>query len=322
MDLISLIVGAAGTLVTVLVAIKGRQLWTPKLELSVGHAETKDGLPRAVRSLRATTIVFGTVSNRRPRVAAIPFFLHNPSAVPITDLSLRVEYPGQQLLKDGLLYTVDGATRLIRLTEDPRSGRTAQTILGKAYVEFDVGLLRPRDTEVLTDFLFLHALDLAGQPSSQSSDERVVRATNRFRSVPGFQAFTPIDIVARSSNGVALATSLNLIWIVADSPATLSAHGDALASLAWSGRRPKPGVYLDLLKPIRRRRWAAVLRRERFSFLFLEGDGDTVGESPQQLGERTLNADLTIGIFQVPQWGLAGKEFDIEKLLGRRVRDV
>jgi hypothetical protein len=314
-SILGLAAGVIGTGVAVGVAVRARQLSVPRLQLSLGHDDLSKELPRAIRRIRTTALVMGSPRQTKPHVVAVPIFIHNRGGAPVTDLSLRLQYPSAFLLRDGAAVVDDavGRAAVFGMREAPE--REVVTLHNTALVTVNVGLVRPKDTMVVTEFLGLHPL----RPSDIDQDENDSLLNLRYAEIPGFQCLCPLRVFARASN-TSVSADVSVFWFRASSVESLTNFGDALAKRAWDGKRPAPGVYFDPLRPFQPRRWKPTSRKERFSYQFIENAKGALPESAQAIVEGTLKAEVAVGVHEVPPWSLLGKSYDVEEDIGWLLR--
>lgn len=324
--LISAAVGAVAAMLWIVSAVRGRQFSRPRLQVAIG-LPSDFKLSRAIRRVPLTTLLIGSPSSVKPNIVGIPIFLKNTSDIPITDVSLRIEYSSAHLITDGLCLFENSREKVVLKADVARSKREFVTALGTAHVSWDVGMLRPHDTAVVNEFISLHPLTDSSKTDGGWRDPRTVLASKRFAGLNGFQAFFVLNIVARSSNCAPLATSLNVIWSTANSLSALCTQAGQYALSAWNRKKPKPGLYFDPLRPIRLflpSRWtkwtkfSEIVSEERFSLIFLKDEYDPLAVTPQTLAERVLAANVGVVVVYTPPWGLTGEEFDLEMQLVKR----
>jgi hypothetical protein len=309
-------VGLIGTAISVAVVLRARQLSRPLLRLTIGHPSIDEELPGTARRTQTTTLIAGAPERILPHIIAVPFFIQNRSRIAITDLSLRIEYSSEHLLTDGTPISDPTQQPLVTLQMNAAAKREAMTVLDRAYISFDVGLVRPDDTVVLWEFLSVGSPVQRETSGSEPSDTRIVRALTRFQHVQGFRDFVILDVVARSSNCAALATSVNIIWSAVESPEALDRVGEECVANAWDGAKPPPGLYFDPLRIFRPRHLRRIVHEERLLLLFLGTAIGRYASSPKEIADRTLAAHFTTGVLYAPPWGLTGKAIDLAPILG------
>ena len=316
MDLLttlSFVVGAVGTALAIAAAVRGRQLSRPKLIVTIAPPEPDSGDPRAIRQASFGGLVVGTAQRTDARQFVCPILLRNQSAIPISDLVLRLEYSDEYLMKH--VVFVDGqkkAARVFRFKDD----REAFQISGMASVSLDIGLLRPGDSVMTADVIHLKRLRQSC-PRRELDDEDVAdRTQRRFSEATAVIGIVPINVYIRASNIPPQALTFALLWLQGESVAAVVDATAAVAHAAWEGRRPEPGHYFRLRLPALRK--PLLWRRERFRVLFIDGTGHAP-MNPDELLQETLTAQMGDSVVELPPWGLTGKSFDLSAVVGVRV---
>lgn len=305
LETVSLIFGIIGILFGLAVGVRGRQLSRPNLVLHLGFI-TPPYIPRKLRRLTKRPLFYGVQPKSRNYVIVPCYYLlENTSNLPISNVTLRLEYPRECLLDDSVI--VDNESSIVAFFRSSETlERTVQKFRTYVSVTYDVEILRPRERLVIPDVVKLPV----GRVAKAEDDETTV---TRFASVDGFCSAATIQASVWSANCAPLAVDLPVFAMRA---ATLSELYKCFARIAvavWDDHRPRPGIYW--MHFWRRRRWWYV--RELCELVLLEED--VLGASlPKGAVDPAIavDADRMLAYLDLPPWGFFGTSFDIGQYMG------
>lgn len=329
--LASLAVAIIGAAFGIAIIIRKQQLVQARLHLHVGWSRLtwiarnpKLSKLAAKGSLR--TLIIGTDSTLcHEALAVCPILLENATRVPITDLRLQLEYPAD--------YLIDGAvivdhTREIAAVLEPLQGpkeRTTFRLTERAWVSFEIPILRPGEKAIIPEVLHLKPLNTLALPEDSPNRSLIHRLTQRFANIQEFLTVIPIHVHVYSSNCSPISADVFLVWLHATSMEQLLECSKRWAETLWNGKHPTPGWYF--VPRIPWNRWSRVAhqalgvfhqdQQAELSFL-----STPIPESfqPQAAIEAALEAEGAVIAFHMPPWGIMGESYDVQSLIGSPLR--
>ena len=300
---IGLTTGVVGTGWGIYTSVRSRQLSRPSPGLHVGLLEERELLPRSLRKKSKNTLIFG-VPGLRGGHAVIPciYRLTNPTKLPLTDLTLGLQYPAEFLIDEAAVLNDDETTgtmvRGIMMLE-----REVVPAADMTFVRYNLAKLRPGETVILPDLMKIPKFN-AGEPGSPPEPgEEGARLSNRLQDIPGYFNSCRVHATVWSSNCPPIAKDVNLICFSAGAEKDLERCFGGFATAIWDGKRPSPGFYF---KPFWMKKPLTVELSELITLP--KRKPPLTGEA---IGRSVMKSARSLGYFDVPPWGLYGESFEL-----------
>jgi len=308
--------GVVGVGFGIVQAIRSRQLSRHAIKFHIGVLSEREFLDRKVRRRSNNTLLFGIPRlNKKQIVLSCVYRLQNPGKLPLTDVTIELQYPQKYLLDDSIIVDEESETATVikSIKTEEREVVSAGDV---AFIRYKFKVLRPGETIMFPDMLKL--LRVESMPTEASTDLTVDERLNlRMKDIPGYFAACEIRATVWSSNCTPIAKEINILCfgIPGLKPEEeIEQTFGKFSGAIWDGKRPKPGLYFKLRLPWKRARPFSVELCE----LIIPPDGEDP-LTQTEVAKNVLNAVRSLGDFQMPPWGLHGESFDLESYLGKRV---
>jgi hypothetical protein len=315
MDWIALtgtITGVAGVSFGIFQAIRSRQLSRHAIKLQIGVLSEREFLNRRMRRRINNTLLFGIPHlSKKQVVLSCVYRLQNAGKLPLSDITIELQYPHEYLLDDSILIDEENETATV-ITTLRTQEREVISVDDMALVRYKFNLLRPGETLMFPDMLKLIRVD--NKSKETSSDLPVERLNVRMKDIPSYFAACEIHATVWSSNCLPIAKEINVLCFGINGlkpDEEMEQILEKFADAIWDGKQPKPGLYFHLP-------W----KRKRFSFELCELIVPPDGKDPltqTEVGTNVFNANRSLVEFRMPPWGLHGESFDLESYLGKRI---
>jgi len=314
LDLVSLLTGVLGALITVWVAFVGKQLMRPRFSVEIGLSYDKhfDAPKRWLRRPIDAIAVGVTALDAQQIVLPLNVRLRNKGSLPVSDVDVVLEFPIEALVeKMGVVGPVAGKVAMLK--GGWPEGRKISRLQGMAQCRIPIGILRPGETMITGEFIQLRA-GLLAAITGAGATERAEVLRQRYSSCEQLRSALEVRVSVWSSSMKPVSLSIMLIWLAVKKVEELTDTLARMASLSAAAGPIKPGVYL--MPPLK---WGRRLHRDELveiAMIDIE-KGEDLRKVLSHDG-MVENAQGAV-VIRVPPWGLWGESFNIESEWGSKL---
>lgn len=309
MDILSLggfIVGILGFGFGILVSLRGRHLSRPSLKLSIGLIPTDISMPRKLRGKNKRSFIFGAEPYDDGQVVLpCPLRLENPTQLPITDLTLQLEYPLAFLIDNSAFTKRTSQETLIVKTLKAKE-RTVVRLNDVAQLRYDIPILRPGEKIIFTEPLKMFRFNPPDNKKIKSSDVDSIHLIRRFSGIKEFCNGCSIRVSVWSGNCSPVAMNLNVLWFNTDSFDELERLFRESGEAIWDNQRPTPGIYREIP-------WNKKLKFviELAELIQLPTDSWDISDNNDSFLSNLVNSYTALAWLEIPPWGFHGQSFNL-----------
>jgi hypothetical protein len=305
-NIVSALTGIAGVIFGVYAVIRSRQLSRPTLILHAGLIKEKDYIPKNFRKTPKRTLIFGTkplVKNHS--VLCCPYRLENPTKLPVTNVTLQLQYPSKYLM-DEAIFLDETKEVAMAVTGTVSPNRSVLPYGDVVLVRYEFSLIRPGETLILQDFISMKKIGFKDFNDKNIAEVDIARMYQRLSNIDGFIGSCVIHASVRSSSCNPIANEILILSFATTSMSELLDKCKEAARKAWDGKRLKRGLYFRLFG--RQKKLPGVELCE----LVIQSS-ENFPSSMKIASKSLLEAERTLIHFSMPPWGLYGESFDLHE---------
>lgn len=250
--IIGAVAAIIGTGFGIFIGLRSKQVFRPVLTLSVGLLYANpNAIPKpykkVVKKTTISTLIYGAnVPQNSEVVLVCPYLLINSSKLPVSNITLQVEYPSKYaiekevVIREGMDYKFAFGYR----SEDYKS-REVQIFDSMAQIRCTIPVLRAEEKVVIPDIMKFTCVNRCEE--SNNGDYVIRRElAKKLRKIKKLRDFCVVDVFVYSENCPPLSKRIKLLWFDTNSPKELGLLVGHSVKAFWGGKWPKPGLYFRL----------------------------------------------------------------------------
>jgi len=240
-------VGAVSLAVFIFMVLRKRELSRPALEFRYGLSrgyemdDISARKKRLLKKLPTTSLLFAVGSKpKRDQILAIPFLLRNTGKLPIRNVVLRLQYPADYFVDDEKIVGSEGTVTISKTAL--RQERNTQVLGSRAHVDIPLGLIRPDESIVTSDWLCF--------PSHLRKQTQHIQRLWLNSDIPAavwdldrLVALCTLHVQLLSEDLPGYERKCRVILLDASTLDEIREQASLLVRAFWNGKFPTPGVY-------------------------------------------------------------------------------
>lgn len=252
--IISTFVGIVGTFFGILIGLRSKQVYKPVLTFNIGLLyANQDAIPKPdrkkIKKATISTLIYGAdICEGSEIMFACPYLLMNNSKLPISNITLQLEYTsryavenkGDRAIIEGTDY---GVVFGIPHVEDYR--REVQVIHTEAQIRYTLSVLRPGEKIVIADGMRFKTSSHNKKQSDNWGQIMGAAIIKELKKINKLRDFCVVDVFLYSESCPPVSRRIKLFWFGTNSDKELASLTGRAALAFWGGKWPKPGLYFN-----------------------------------------------------------------------------
>lgn len=249
--IISISIALIGTAFGIFIALRSKQASRPVLTFNIGLLNANQDVifklnKNGIKKAAISTLIYGANVPQNSEVFfACPYLLLNNSVLPISNVTLQLEYASKYALENkGDKVVIHGIDYEFVLDLPPMGDckREVQMLDSMAQVRYTIPVLRPGEKIAITDCMkfinFKHCEE--SHNTNYVMDRELVKNLSKIKKLCDFCI---VDIYVYSENCSLVSKRLKLLWFDTISTDELNSLAEDSLNAFWGGNFPKPGLY-------------------------------------------------------------------------------